>query len=236
MQEGAIEKVRIYAYKDKLLTSPNPEVPQPFFLPVNPENYSKNFKVELDIRQGHGNQGTDPRFKSTAPEELKLDFIFDGTDTIENYYYNDSADTSVRRQLELFLKTVYDMEGSIHRPNFLKVHWGEYLTFPCVLSNLDINYQLFEKNGDPLRIKLSATFLNYMAREERAAREQQESPDLTHIRTATAADRLDLLTHDIYNDTRYLLQLAYANNLASFRSLTPGTNLRFPPVDKTERA
>lgn len=236
MVTGALEKVRIFAYLDKAMRVQNPMKPNPFILPVNPETYSKNFKIEVDTRRGHGNQGTDARFTSTAPEELQLEFLFDGTETIEGYHYNDANDKSVKRQLELFLNTVYKMEGDIHRPNFLEVHWGKYLKFPCVLTNLDITYQLFETNGDPLRIKIRATFLNYIAQEERAARQRQNSPDLTHTRLVKGDSRLDLMTHGIYNDTKYILQVAKANNLASIRSLTPGRELRFPPLDKSEEA
>jgi hypothetical protein len=233
MTNGTVEKVRIFAYADKQLTQPNTSVDQPFYIPLNPENYSKNFKIETDERRGHGNQGTDPRYKSTAPEELKLEFILDGTGAIENYHYTDPSKKSVKDQLDLFLKTVYQIDGNSHRPNFLKVHWGEYLKFPCILTNLDINYQLFESNGDPLRIKLSATFLNYLASEERAARERRSSPNLTHVRVTKAGDRLDLMTHNIYNDTKYLLQVASVNGLATFRRLDSGLKLRFPPISKT---
>lgn len=234
VQNGAIEKVRIFSYTDKKFNQPNTAVEQPFYLPVNPETYSKNFKVGTDNRRGHGNQGTDPNYTSTAPEELKLDFIFDGTGTIENYRYTEPNEKSVKKQLELFLNTVYCMEKKIHRPNFLKIHWGDYLKFPCILSNLDITYQLFEKNGDPLRVKISATFLNYLAQEERTARERTRSPDLTHLRFTKAGDRLDLMTFDIYEDTKYLLQVAKANNLVTFRRVKTGVELRFPPIDKTE--
>ncbi|MCW5599977.1 hypothetical protein [Nitrosomonas sp.] len=232
MNKGAVEKVRIFAYTDKLLQKLNGSVTQPFFLPLNPENYSKNYKIETDNRRGIGNQGTDPRYESTAPEELKLEFILDGTGAIENYHYTDPSKKSVKDQFGLFLKTVYQIEGNIHRPNFLKVHWGEYLMFPCILSNLDVNYQLFESNGDPLRIKISATFLNYIASEERAARARLESPDLTHVRETKAGDRLDLITHDIYNNTKYLLQVAQVNGLTTFRQLDSGMKLRFPPINK----
>lgn len=235
MDNGTLEKVRIVAYTSRQLT----KKAKTFFLPLNPENYSKNFKVELDKRSGHGNQGTDPRYKRTAAEELKLEFILDGTGAIENYHYNDldtgrkDEDKSVKKQLELFLMTTYHMDGKIHRPNFLKVHWGEYLAFPCILSGLDINYQLFEAGGDPLRAKLSATFLDYKSKEEREARSRKNSPDLTHIKETMAGDRLDLMTHDIYNDTKHLLQVARLNGLASFRQLDSGIKLRFPPIDKT---
>ena len=234
MVNGAVEKVRIFAYTDKLLTKPNTSVDQPFYVPVNPEKYSKNLKIETDDRRGHGNQGTDPRYKSTAPEELKLEFLLDGTGSVENYRYTDPSMKSVKDQLDLFLKTVYQMDGNTHRPNFLKVHWGEYLKYPCILSGLDINYLLFEPNGDPLRIRLSATFLNYLATEERTARERRSSPDLTHVRETKAGDRLDLMTHDIYNDTKYLLQVAQENGLTTVRSLESGMKLRFPPIEKSK--
>lgn len=232
MSDGPLEKVRIVAYKDKNLQ--NEKYPEPYFLPLNPESYSQNLKIETDNRRGHGNQGTDPRYKSTVPEKLKLEFVLDGTGAIENYRYTDAAKTTAKDQLELFLKTVYLIDGKTHRPNFLKVHWGEFLKFPCVLSDLDINYQLFEPNGDPLRIKISATFLSYRGPEQRVAEERRSSPDLTHMKETKAGDRLDLMTQDIYNDTKHLLQVARVNGLTSIRTLKPGTQLRFPPINKTE--
>lgn len=233
MDNGTLEKVNIFSYTDKKLTQKNESAKQPFFLPLNPENYSKNFKIETEKKAGHGNQGTDPRYKWSAPEELKLDFIIDGTGAIENYCYTDPSKVTAKDQFKLFLKTVYEMEGKTHRPNFLKVHWGTYLKFPCILSSLDVNYQLFESNGDPLRIKISATFLSYLSTEERNALERRSSPDLTHIKETKSSDRLDLMTHDIYNDVSYLLRVAKFNGLTSFRQLDSGVKLRFPPIDKT---
>ena len=234
MNSGAVEKVRIDAYVDKKLQKPNTSGKlQTFYLPVNPENYSKNLKIESDQSSALGDQGTDSRFTRTPPEELKLEFIFDGTGTIENYKYTDSNKRSVKDQLDLFLKTVYYMKSETHRPNFLIVFWGTYLNFSCVLSNLDINYQLFSPDGDPLRIKLSATFLGHHSPDERTALMRRSSPDLTHLRETKAGDRLDLMTHDIYNDTKYLLQVARKNGLTSFRQLDSGMKLHFPPIDKT---
>lgn len=232
METGAIEKVRIYAYSDKKMQTPLDVEFSPFYLPINPENYSQNLRIESNNERGHGNQGTDPRYNSTTPEELRLEFIFDGTETVENYYYNDAKDHSVKRQLALFLAAVYHMDGEKHRPNFLKIHWGTYLQFPCTLSSLDIAYQLFEKNGDPLRAKITANFQKYVSDDERVAEERRNSPDLTHFRTLKAGDRLDLMTHRIYNDTSYLLQVARANKLASFRNLQPGLEVYFPPIAK----
>jgi len=139
-----------------------------------------------------------------------------------------------KEQLEDFQKTVYYMEGEIHRPRFLKIFWGKEINFPCVLSQLDINYTLFYPDGSPLRIKISATFLKYLSEKKREAEQKKKSPDLTHERIARLGDRLDLLTYNIYNDSKYFMQVATANRLTSVRKLPTGLKLFFPPFNKNE--
>lgn len=231
VDSGQLIKVLIHAFDDEGFQTRSKLNPNPISLPVNPESFTQNFKVELNQQQGQGNQGTNPDYKGTKPEELKLEFTFDGTQTIEGYAYN-SDDHEVKAQLKIFMNAVYNMNGEIHRPHFLCLQWGEFL-FPCILSNLDLNYTLFKPNGDPLRIKASATFLNYIAQKERVAREKKRSPDLTHVRKIKAGDRLDLVTHSIYKDPKYVTQIARANDLTSFRKIKPGLELIFPPLDKT---
>jgi len=223
-----VRKAVILPFTDKTYQTRVPDTE--FVIPVNPENYSQNLKIEVDRRRGHGNQRTGPRFKSTVPEELKLDFILDGTGTIEGYWY---ADLTVGDQIDQFKKVAYNFNGDIHRPNFIKVFWGDFI-FQCILTNLDINYTLFDWDGSPLRAKVSATFTDFLAQDERAARENAKSPDISHFRNIEAGDRLDLMTHRIYKSSQLVLQIAKANNLTTFRSLYTGQQIIFPPLKKTE--
>ena len=240
---GPLHKISIEAFDDENFNGRSDINPNPIFLPVNPESFSKNYKVELNQQRGQGNQSTDARYKSTKPEELKLEFIFDGTSTIQGYNSKLDKNTTlsddpekkplpVKKQLKIFLDTVYSMSGDIHRPHFLKVKWGDGFTFQCILSNLDLNYTLFEPSGDPLRIKVSATFLNFIAQQEREARQRNSSPDLTHSRQVKAGDRLDLMTHKIYKDPEFVTQIARVNGLSTFRTLNTGNELIFPPLNK----
>jgi hypothetical protein len=234
-----MEKVRIYTFIDRNFLDPGEgikEMKPAFLAPVNPETFTKNLKIDLDQRRGHGSHGTDLRFKSTVPEELRLEFILDGTQTIDGYGGEDTTlkTMPVHDQLKKFLDSVYKYEGEIHRPKFLLLIWGSEIRFRCILSNLDINHTLFNTNGEPLRAKLSATFLNYKAREERLAEERQQSADLTHQRKVKQGDRLDLMTYRIYNDSNYFLQVGKANGLTQIRNIKPGLNLFFPPFDKNE--
>ena len=232
---GTLSKLAIYAFttRDFSTTADSSRGEPDFTAPINPESFTKNFKIEHDVKRASGNSGQEVKFKATAPEELKLDFIFDGTGTMEGYTAKYKS-MPVHDQLQVFLNTVYTFEGNIHRPKFLLLVWGSEIRFRCVLTNLDINYTLFHSDGKPIRAKASATFLDYMAKEERLRRENRSSPDLTHYRKVKQGDRLDLMTHHIYNNPKYLVQVARVNGLTTLREVKPGSELYFPPINKKE--
>lgn len=226
MADRSLNKIVIKSYKDKGCTEG--QKLGEFVVPINPESYVQNLKVKLDKEKGQGKEETDPKYNSTDSEEFKLEVMLDGTKTMEGYDASHAKKT-VKEQLEDFKKSVYYVVTETHRPPFVKIFWGAELSFSCVLSQMDINYTLFNPDGSPLRIKISATFLKYVAQEPNKA-----SPDVTHEKIAKAGERLDLLTYNIYNDPKYFLQVAAANRLTSVRKLKTATKLYFPPFNKTE--
>ena len=231
---NSLRKLVIKSFANRDFT--NEDVSRKFTTPINPETFTQNYKVNVDTQNGHGNDGSEVRYISTAPEELRLDFYLDGTKTMEGYGGENAGyiNKPVKDQLEDLKRCVYTMDGSIHRPRFLIVFWGSEIDFRCVLSNLDLNFTLFEPDGKPLRVKVSATFLRHKSREEIVAESRLSSPDLTHYRKVQQADRLDLMTYKIYNDSNYFLQVAKANSLTNVRNIKPGIELYFPPFDKNE--
>ncbi len=218
------KKLTIYAYSDKRLETSVGE----FSLPINPEQFSQNFKVAYDVKPAQGNQGVEGRFKSSGPEQLKLNFLFDGTDTVYGYTH---ANKTVSDQLREFRGVVYDLEGPIHQPRYLRLVWTRF-SFDCVLSDLTVTYTLFDTDGQPLRAKLDCTFLNYKETERRVREEGKSSPDLTHVRKVGEEDTLPLMTHRIYGDPRYYLEVAKRNNLSTVRHLRTGATMTFLPLEK----
>jgi nucleoid-associated protein YgaU len=232
---GELTKIKILAYKDKRFEKKVGE----FDLPINPEQFSQAFKVEYDLSQPQGAQGNDPKFKFTRPEELKLDFTFDGTNVVPIKGKPNQFHQNVAQQVQDFLNVVYIMDGTTHKPNFLQLFWGNFSFgnkngFNCILKDLQINYTLFSPDGQPLRAKLGASFVNYIEPERRVREEGKKSPDVTHQRKVTARNTLPLMTYDIYGDPTYYLQIAKVNGLINFRRLATNTDLRFPPLEKTE--
>jgi hypothetical protein len=191
----------------------------------------------VDTQKGQGNHGTEVKYRSTGTEQLKLDFVLDGTQTMEGYSgkTTDYKSKPVVDQLHDFLNCVYKMNGAIHRPNFLIVMWGSEIKFRCVLSNLDINYTLFEPDGSPLRIKISATFLHHKSKEEILAESKLASPDLTHYAKTKEGDRLDYISYQTYKDNTLFQQIGKHNSLTNIRRLKTGIQISFPPLSKNNK-
>ncbi len=189
--------------------------------------------MERDNTKAHGNDKTDPKYVGTAPEELKVEFILDGTATMEGYLKSLKF-KPVKDQLKNLLECVYDFDGNIHSPRYLKIHYGSEIKMDCVITSLDINYTLFKADGQPLRAKITANFLQYVDPKTAALKSRKKSPDVTHQRLVKAGDRLDLLTFDVYDSPNYFLQVALKNELTSVRNIKPGLELLFYPFNKNE--
>lgn len=225
-------KVKIKAYLDKELRQPSTREEFDFVIPINPETYSRSMKVEYEKKKGLGNQKTNPKYIGTDNEKIKFEFVLDGTGTMEGYDKT-MKDKQVYFQIEKLLSTVYTVKGKTHKPQFLKLIWGDYLVFDCILENLDINYTLFNANGEPLRAKISASFCGYVEPKKRTLEQDNRSADLTHVRQVLAGDKLALMVNDIYGNALYYTQVARVNNLTSFRNIAVGNDLIFPPVQKS---
>ena len=222
-KEGQLVKVEIRGYTNKTFSSESGK----FTLPINPENYSRNFKVKEDSSQAGGSQGNDNKVTGIEPEQLKLDFYFDNTGTVEG---NHLDGTKISGQINEFLSLVYEFKDKIHQPRYLRICWGA-LVFDCRLTDLTIDFLLFNSSGEPLRAKLSATFTEYIEQYKRVLLEDKQSPDLTHIRKVRENEKLDLITHEQYGSNEFFLQVAKVNNLTSPRLIQTGQDLLFPPIE-----
>lgn len=220
------KKLTVHAYSDKRLEKKTAE----YVLPINPEQYAQTYKVDYDVQQSQGAQGVEGRFKSSAPEELQLDYIVDGTGTVYGYA---QPGKTVPEQIEAFRKVVYDLEGAIHQPRYLKLISKDF-RFDCILTELKVTFTLFDSEGMPLRAKLNCSFLNYKETERRVREEGKNSPDLTHRRTVKDGDNLPVLTNEIYDAPDFYLEVALANGLTNFRSLDSEMTLVFPPLAKSD--
>jgi nucleoid-associated protein YgaU len=213
-----LTKLKIQAYSDKELRSKVAD----YSLQINPETYGHTHAAVFARAAGNDTGGTILKFSTQAPEELKFDFVLDGTGVVPGV-------KSVADEIKRFKSVAYDYQGSIHSPNYLRILWGG-LAFDCMLSSLSIAYQLFDPAGKPLRCKVSASFRQHQTPEDLTRLADKKSADLTHSETVTAGDSLPLMTYRVYDRSDLYVHVARANDLNTLMSLRPGAVLRFPPA------
>jgi hypothetical protein len=224
---GKLDKMRIYAYPDSSFSGNVPDEDKVEVL-INPETYTTEFRLKVSEEQGQGNSGRNLKYEYTEPAEMSFEFLFDCTGIIDGQPRNDIVE-----ELEKFRRVLTEFKGENHEPAYHKLVWGSKDgLFKGRLLNLSINYKLFASDGRPLRAVARATFKASIAEEERAARENRSSPDLTHLRTVKAGDTLPMMCKRIYGDPKHYLQVAQFNRLGNFRKLEPGMEILFPPIKK----
>jgi len=227
MSTGELKKLKVTGYKDDRFSKKVGD--GEFTTLLNPEKYTFKYKVEYTEAQGQGTSATQPKFVRTPPEEIELEFLFDRTGVIQGQS-NESGD-GIIEDLEKFKKIVFDYSGDEHKPNYVMIGWGTLL-FKGTLLEMSIEFKLFGADGTPLRAVAKTKFKGSVEEDLRVARENNNSPDLTHIRIVNEGDTLPLMTYRIYGDSKYYLEIAKVNNLTNFRKLTVGQKIKFPPIEK----
>ena len=231
-QPGKHGKMLILAFADskKAESGGVAEADESFEALINPETYTQEYKIKYaDSGQGHGTSGKQLKYASTEPVEMSFEFLFDNTGIIDNEPRDSIAD-----DIKKFKEVLIEYKGDSHEPRHFKLVWGENSIFKGRVTEVSIIYKMFNSNGTPIRAVAKVKFKSSIEEQKRAAKEDKKSPDLNHARKVKLGDTLPQLCFTIYGDPKYYLQVAAANGLGNFRQLSPGMNLRFPPIDKTK--
>jgi nucleoid-associated protein YgaU len=198
-----------------------------FTVDFNPATFAITNKIEYKKTEAKGQDGGDPQFDKIPPLEFTIDFTIDGTGINPASGHNRDY---VKNQIkELRNITGCNINGEIHRPNYLAVLWGTFY-IECVLTALNITYNLFDRDGTPIRAKVNCGFLERIGAGKGGRKSRLESPDLTRFVTIKDGDRLPLLAKGKYGDPAYYIQLAKVNKLKNLRHLATGTQIVLPPM------
>ncbi|MCO6490979.1 MAG: hypothetical protein J5I98_21355 [Phaeodactylibacter sp.] len=195
----------------------------PFVAMFNPEQWASSEQFVYNDEQEEGTPEGVQRFNHIRSPELSFEILIDGTGA-------SGEKKEVTAELESLNRTV-GFNGQEHRPNKLIIVWGTFI-FQGVVESVDITYTLFRPNGTPLRAKVQLKFRRDTDSVTRVLDADLRSADLTHVRTLREGERLDQLCHAIYESPRFLLEVAAANGLTSFRSDLATKSLLFPPIEK----
>ena len=225
MALGKLEKLKIIAFKNADY-SDSPADQQSFTAMLNPETYTLDYKVEYQDGQGQGTSSAQQRFTVKKPEEFSFELLLDSSGIIDDNP-RESIEDDITELRDLLLK----YEGDIHEPKHFQVLWGSLL-FKGRCTGLNLNFKLFNPDGKPIRALCKVSFAGSVEDNLRTAEERNESPDMTHYRMIKSGDTLPFLCFQIYGNSSHYLQVARVNKLNSFRTIEPGTEIFFPPIEK----
>ncbi len=229
-KKGEVEKMLVLAFTDsKKAEMPSKSQAYAYFEAlINPESYTIDYKLKFAKEgQGHGSSGKQLKYEYTEPEEMTFEFLFDNTGIIDG-----KPRDSIVEDIKKFKQVLLEYKGDSHEPPHLALVWGESSIFKGRAIEMSLTYKLFKPDGTPIRAVAKVKFKSSIEELKRAAKEDKKSPDLTHVRKVKAGDTLPLLCYQIYGDAKHYVSVAAANNLNSFRALTPGMDIVFPPIEK----
>lgn len=247
--QGKLEKMTIQAFQPATDPAEPPKLSDDpedaYVVQVNPKSYTLNHALTYAELQGQGNSGRDAVYSKSEPTTLEFSFLFDGTGIIPPpsplgdvplvgaiaSAFADDEEFDVMQEIDKFDRVVYAHDGDEHRPKKIQLTWGT-LVFPCALTSLNYQFTLFKPDGRPLRAQANCSFQEALSDAQRELIENNSSPDLTHIREVREGDSLPLISHRIYGDPKYYIEVARVNKLVNFRSIRAGSRLRLPPIAK----
>ena len=195
---------------------------------LNPSSYSHSQVIRYDHKDTLGQIATEPRFAAVGAEKVDFELVLDGTGVVD-WPGRNAGTGRVKEQVKWLNSIVYEYDGNSHQPNVVRLLWGSFIFFGR-LSAMSTKYTLFEPEGNPLRARVTLSFIGFMSKSEERLQANRSSPDLTHRVVVKAGDTLPLLCHQIYQDGSYYMDVARHNGLTDVRRLTPGTILHFPPL------
>lgn len=196
-------------------------------LSINPDSLQFNKGIAYQEDKQLGSMNTSNIFEKYKPDTLSFNFIIDCTGAVAGTKEGDKVKDKVDDvEKHLF---VYNSDG--HRPSFVVIAYGEML-FKGQLTDIKVNYTLFNNEGRPLRAEIKLEFSGFRNQDESRKKNTKFSPDMSRVLVMKESNTLAGLCYQIYGNALYVTEVARFNGLNGFRDIPAGTKLLFPPLKK----
>lgn len=260
MAENSKQKLTITSYPS-LEDAENGRNSKGFFqVMFNPVGYQRKVEVSYFDDQATGETKNSAVFHAIKPQDFTFEFMLDGTgvsgEAVKAKYEGNALNNPgansgggaplptvfaappedaiapgyVEQCIRYFMLVSAEFQTEEKRPPVCTVSWGTLYVI-TILKTADINYTLFDEDGNPLRATISATFTENTSKKKETDSKATNSPDLTHERRVKEGQSLTMLSKEIYGDPKYYMDIARANGLSNLRNLKTGMRLIFPPLD-----
>jgi nucleoid-associated protein YgaU len=198
-----------------------------YTLQLNPESIKRNRAITMGEKAAVDTAQPVVQYLGYGEETMDLDFYLDSTGAVLAGGPMGTKDvSSVDEELASLEATIYTFDGSLHKPKYLFVEYGDF-NFRCMMTAFNIEFLLFDLDGAALRAKVHLSLKGYQQETSK-----KSSPDMSHSFTIREGDSLPLLCKQVYGDMNYYLQVAEHNGLTNFRELEVGSTIELPPLQR----
>lgn len=220
---GKISKLEFRAFLDEKFLK---KVGEPFTVQYNPKSLGISYANLYVISD---DKSVPSKFVKATNPDLSVEFILDGTG-IDSSVFNGFQRVDVQDQIIKFLAICKDIQPDKHEPHYVQICYGT-LVYQTRFKSCDVTYTLFKPDGSPLRATVKAAFLSIKDSVSDNVIKSLSSPDVTHRRLISSNQSIPEIANDIYERNDLYLKVARANNLDTFRKVSPEMNIYFPPLN-----
>ncbi|OKI16152.1 peptidase M23 [Saccharothrix sp. CB00851] len=169
-----------------------------------------------------------PEFVGSGPRTLSVDVFLDATATHDN-----SVETRVEQLLLACVPTKKSLAAKKPASPWVRFEWGTSKTtsFDGVLSNLSVDYSLFDVDGRPLRATCSLS-IEEAGDDTPGQNPTSGSREARRVHRVVAGDSLPQLAWREYGDATAWRVIAEANDIDDPMLLVPGDELLVPAVEE----
>lgn len=165
-----------------------------------------------------------PEFIGSGPRSMSVDVFLDATAT-----HDDSVEQRVKQLMVACVPTSSSIRAEKPASPWVRFEWGTAQTtsFNAVLTNLSVEYALFDVDGTPLRATCTLDI------EEASIGPAGQNPtsgsrEARRTHRVVAGDSLPQLAWREYGDATAWRVIAAANDIDDPMELPPGTDLLVP--------
>lgn len=161
---------------------------------------------------------------------LNLDLVFDTT-------ADGSSVTKYTNELMKLMEVDYSLPGADEttrngRPQIVTFHWGDFHSFPSVVSNVVVNFTYFSSTGKPLRAEAHVELYQFDSSDAFTWQNPTSGTPRPHrVHRVQPGETLDRISARYYGDSTRWRELAGANGIEDPLSLRPGSLLSIPRGD-----
>lgn len=195
-----------------------------FEAPYNPTELSFSRKANWKQKEVSGQDTPRYEFISVDGDTLDLELFLDTTSEPTKDLYS----TYVSKLNKLIL-----IDNEKHRPNFLKVVWGENVLIHCYLESVDYSFNMFNKSGKAIRGTAKLKFVEAYKSDgdvSKVKMGEKQSPDHTKVRVLRRGDSLQSIAYHEYEDVAMWKTLAEHNNIEDPMNIPIGTTIEVPAL------